>query len=144
MIGERLYATLRPARVECPACGTLIAFGSAGHLAPHRTAYDPRTSRLKCPECGKVYYVGILLWDAPLGGKPIPPPDTIANRQQLLTLRAYAGGFWRPGARRSRDVVNAYVRAVCECPPLPWRAECPIHGMRTVKREPEEPEGEPE
>ena len=126
----RLWAQLVPARLECPACGCLIWFGSGGPAA-HRRAYNRHTSRLTCPACQKVYVVGVLLWNVPEGGRSPRErhPDHELTLKQAAKARQLVG-FSTSLIARANDPVNRYLSGECCCWPLGWREECPIHGRK--------------
>lgn len=136
---RRLFARILSAHVECPRCAGLISFGNglARTRANARDRNQPGSrSRfpfnrtiaiLSCPRCGKRCQLGVIMWsiDRTRTRRPI---DQIPNTRQLAELRQYAHGFYIPESKSSAQPTNRYVDAECTCSPLPWRAECPVHG----------------
>lgn len=121
----KLYASIVPARLECPWCATIIQFGTNMR---HGKDYDAPRSRLFCANCRRSYYLGIVLWNAGKGRSGAGPPDVVRGPEHLAELRRYAGGFWTKQPYEKETTIHIYENAECICPPLPWRAECPIHG----------------
>jgi DNA-directed RNA polymerase subunit RPC12/RpoP len=135
----RLYATLSPLRLECPACARLILFGKRD---PHQLSYDKLTSILRCPHCGRTFQLGLLVWDLPPRSHRNIPEDTRPDLRQIAEIRNYGRGFWakeRRGLKAEKVApVNRYVGAECACWPLPWRENCPVHGGQGYALELEE------
>lgn len=123
----RIYATLDPLRVECPACGLLILFGLGGRKgtrSPHRKYWDRLASVLICPGCEAKWRLGMVLSPAPRGGVRQPPADQIPSAAQLIELRRDASYVDR---QRWGDPMNQFEEEGCTCYPQPWRAGCPVH-----------------
>lgn len=121
----KLYASIVPARLECPKCSTIIQFGY-GNV--HHAYYDSPRSRVMCPSCRKGYYLGMMIWNAYLGRSGDGPPDVVRGPEHLSELRRRAGGFWTAERYVKETPINRYEDVECSCAPLPWSAACPIHG----------------
>ncbi len=125
----RFFARLASAQLACPACGALLVFGNG--LKGSGT-WDRTTSTIQCSQCQRKFQLGLLAWELnprpPRGGNPTPK-DQRPTIREIAALRAQAGGFWVTNVKKnSEDPVNRFIAGECCCDPLPWRAECPIHG----------------
>lgn len=124
----RFYAVCESGRMECPRCGRLLVWG-VGPRHPSAEYWQSVSSRITCPRCRKVYTLGVIAWPTSKGLPLGMPEDQQFSVRQLSELRQRAGGFY-PHARYKRHMtVNRYIEDGCSCAPLPWRAECPVHGL---------------
>ena len=143
---ERLYAVPIAGRLACPACGRLILYGPT---APHKHALDPVTCRLTCPYCNRHWQIATLVYSARSGQGIIVHADYKPTRAQLADIRTQLTGFKLPKPATRDQPLNLYEEDTCTCDPLPWRADCPVHGdfMLTPEEEaelPEPPEPDPD
>jgi hypothetical protein len=129
----RLYGQITAGRMTCPECSNLIVWG--GGRKGSRAEFNPLTSILTCRQCQRSFQVGLLLWSVRPGPRRRPRDHRPTLREQAQLL-ARAGGFWadEQEKKRSDEPANRYIRGECCCDPLPWRAECPIHGSE-VRRD---------
>lgn len=125
----RTYALVTAGRLACPSCATIILFGPG---QPHAKQYDKITGFIECQICKRSYQLGIVLWPARKGrrkgGDSAQPKDQRPTVRELAQLRDYARGFVAEADKDPTDPVNRFLAGECCCEPLPWRAECPIHG----------------
>lgn len=124
---SRFYAAIDAGRMECPRCGRILVWG-VGNGHPDAQYWNPVRSTLECSKCSTTYQLGVLAWPSifKVGGQP---EDQQLSVRRSAETRQRAGGFWvkrRTPAQGSR--VNRYVPEGCCCDPLPWKAECPVHG----------------
>lgn len=127
---RRFFARIIACDVSCPKCAHLIIVGSSRTIRrPRRVAnlpFDKLTSIVTCPSCGSRYQLGIIAWRM-LRESDAAPIDHIPTPSELAALRQYAGGFM-PKARKTRVAPANLILPPCSCAPLPWSAECPVHG----------------
>ncbi len=140
--GDRFFARVLGARLECPRCGYIDQFETKGSQAPKgvkargkgpKSGWDPMTSRWRCPSCGMVFTLGLLAWPVEPGSAPATlPKDQVPDWRQLAQLRAQAEGqgLWmREAVRRWRpDASN--VTQGCSCVPAELARDpaCVVHG----------------
>lgn len=133
---SRIYASIVPARLECPACRRLIVFG---YNQRDVKAFHIPTHRITCPSCRSVFTLGMLVWSSPAGfhhGEG--PPDVTPSQRQIAELRQYTGGFWLSERYRYGEPAHRIIEAGCTCWPLPWRVGCPVHGGQAMGINPEQ------
>ena len=121
------YAVVSAGRVACPHCGTVYPFGK--DKWGRDRYFDRFTSRIKCPSCAHVYVVGLLLWRPAPGGFNGLPPDQETSIAVAAAIRQEQVGYVATRLAKRDDPVNRFLNHECCCPPLPWRAECRVHGL---------------
>lgn len=155
--GNRFFARLLAAALECPRCGFVDTFHWRKLSRPginrlsrrpedQPGGWDPLTGVWRCKQCGMAVILGILAWPiAPGGGGRVTRPrDQVPSERELAQIRARGGGWWLPDSRavvRSRaEETNVTARCTCLPPKLgtlPWTGEpaeadrdpqCLIHG----------------
>lgn len=91
--GDRFFARIKSADLECPKCGNIYLIGATGKAK--RGYYDSKTSRFRCPHCGLVLVLGVIGW-LPQRGRPLqgPPRDQVPTPRQALAMRRKMAGHW--------------------------------------------------
>lgn len=131
-VGDRFFARVLSARLECPRCGFLDQFGPASRSRGDRgnperrrkgrtpLGWNPVTGRWQCPSCRMTFVLGILAWPVASGGSAGPatlPRDQVPSYRQLAQLRAQGGGLWMRGALKGFRATGANIAAGCTCKP---------------------------
>jgi len=104
--GDRFFARIRSADLECPRCGNIYFVGGAGRS--RRGYYDRKTSRFRCPHCGLVLVLGMIAWLPPLG-RPSVAPDQVPTVRQALAMRRAHDAIWPEKAVGFREPANRLV-----------------------------------
>ena len=103
--GDRFFARIKSADLECPHCGNIYLIGATGKAK--RAYYDARTSRFRCPHCGLVLVLGVIGWRPPMG-RPLkgPPPDQVPTPRQALQMRRDHAAIWTEGRLERKGPAN--------------------------------------
>lgn len=109
----RFFARLIAFDLECPRCGKVFR---VRRLNRHKLAtvtldegahtWNPTTARFACTGkdgCQKVFVLGMLAWEPPLGqGATAIPTDQVPTYRQLAELRQDGQGQWMPHQNKGR------------------------------------------
>lgn len=129
--GDRFFARVEAARLECPRCGYLDRFATRGPTkgaVGNRTAkrlgrtaggWNPLTGRWQCPSCRMTFVLGLLAWPVAKGGQAAAtlPRDQVPSARQLAQLRAQGGGLWMRDAVKRFRASGSNIAAGCTCKP---------------------------
>lgn len=131
-VGDRFFARVEGARLECPRCGYLDRFRTTGpakgkvgdphaRLRKRRTAsgWNPLTGRWQCPSCRLTVVLGLLAWPVAPGGQAANtlPRDQVPDTRQLAQLRAQGGGLWMRDSLKRFRATGSNIAAGCTCRP---------------------------
>ena len=130
-IGDRFFARLYAARLECPRCGFLDDFQTRGAVkglpgSPLRRfrarrspqSWNPHTGRWQCPSCRMTFVLGILAWPPGKGpGARSLARDQVLSPRQLAQARAQGGGLWMRAAIKGYRAEGVNIAPGCTCKP---------------------------
>lgn len=130
--GDRFFARITGARLECPRCGYLDHFQTRGPAKgrvgdPRKpmkgrrspSGWNPLTGRWQCPSCRLTCVLGLLAWPVRPGGRAVAslPRDQVPSYRQLAQLRAQGGGLWMRDALQQFRATGSNICAGCTCQP---------------------------
>jgi hypothetical protein len=108
VLGDRFFAQVRSAIVECPKCGAVYYLsakggtgGGGGRVPVHKIrrrkekVWDPITQRFRC-QCGAAYVLGIVAWSLAMGCRStgVPVDAILTPRDRLRMRHLTGGGVW--------------------------------------------------
>lgn len=130
--GDRFFARILAAMLECPRCGWLDSFHwrrlsrlptnlRSRRMEDKTPGWDPTTASWRCGQCGLLVTLGVLAWPLlPVGSRATSRPrDQVPNERELAQLRARGSGIWLPQAQAipRHRAPDTNITAKCTCLP---------------------------
>lgn len=132
--GDRFFARVRAADLECPACGEILSFRSGGETHQFHCDWEPHIGHIKCRSCKAAYILGIVAWRSKFKDRP---DDQTPTFRQSRVLRSVMAGLGHSTKYTTIEAANIFSDEECTCDVSPSgdvrrQLTCPVHNPEAL------------